>query len=100
MPSEPEVRRDLTLPKMSPEHVACNVVLQLHGHIDPDNARTLSDRVVWAVSRARARGHAHPYATEDEMHRAKAELHRRGWDVPSEDVGAVLNAALIRGWGQ
>jgi hypothetical protein len=34
-----ETRRDLVQPKMSPEHVACNVVLQLHGYQEAQRAR-------------------------------------------------------------
>jgi hypothetical protein len=75
-------------------------VLQLHAGIDPDTARGLSDRIVRQVQRAGQRGHAHAFVTGEEVHRAKAELHRRGHDVPLDVVTAAMNQALVKGWGE
>jgi hypothetical protein len=84
----------------SPRSIAAAVVLQLHGGADPDSSRSLADRVLVAVDRAQGRGHTHAAATDDEVHRARAELHRRGHEVGMDDVRAALNHALVLGWGQ
>jgi hypothetical protein len=89
---------DIRLPGMTTRHVACNVVLQLHGGIDPDTARSLSDRIVFAVDRAGMRGHADAAPTEDEIQRARMALHRHGHDVGFDDVAVALDAAFVRGW--
>jgi len=85
---------------MSARHVACNVVLQLHGNHDPDSARALADRIIFAVDRAGMRGHAHPAATSDEVQRGYDAACRRGVPASHDDVRYMLDAALVRGWGE
>lgn len=89
---------DLKQPQMTPRHVACNVVLQLHGRHDPDRSRELSERIVYAIDRAAGRGHPRATPTEDEVERCREELDRRGVPVTYEDAYAVMNHALFRGW--
>ena len=84
---------------MTPRHVACNVVLQLKGNIDPDTARSLADEIVFKIDRAGMRGHADAAPTADEVHRARGALHRLGHDISYDDVQIALDAAFVRGWG-
>jgi hypothetical protein len=90
---------DLKAPQMTPRHVACNVQLQLHGGIDPDVARGLSDRIIFHVDRAGMRGHADAAPTDDEVRRAQTALARRGVAATHDDVRYALDAAFVRGWG-
>jgi|KBSMisStandDraft_5_1062788.scaffolds.fasta_scaffold360075_2 hypothetical protein len=90
---------DIHLPEMTTRHVACNVVLQLHGGIDPDTARSLSDRILFAVDRAGMRGHADAAPTDDEVRRGQIALARRGVAASHDDVRYALDAAFVRGWG-
>ena len=90
---------DLKPPQMSVRHVACNVVLQLKANCDPDTARTLADEIIFKIDRAGMRGHSDAAPTEDEIHRAKAALHRCGHDIGYDDVQIALDAAFVRGWG-
>lgn len=90
---------DLKQPGMTTRHVACNVVLQLHGNVDPDTARGLSDRILFAVDRAGMRGHDDAAPTDDEVQRAQTALARRGVAAAHDDVRYALDAAFVRGWG-
>jgi hypothetical protein len=90
---------DLKLPQMTERHVACNVVLQLKANIDPDSARSLADEIIFKVDRAGMRGHVDAAPTEDEIHRARAALHRLGHDIGHDDIAVALDAAFVRGWG-
>lgn len=90
---------DLKAPQMTARHVACNVVLQLKGFIDPDTARSLSDEILFRVDRAGMRGHADAAPTEDEVRRAQNALARRGVAAAHEDVRYALDCCFVRGWG-
>jgi hypothetical protein len=90
---------DLKQSGMTDRHVACNVVLQLHGHVDPDTARSLSDRILFAVDRAGMRGHADAAPTDDEVSRAQTALARRGVAASHDDVRHALDCCFVRGWG-
>jgi len=90
---------DLKQPQMSERHIACNVVLQLKAGVDPDTARSLADEIVFRIDRAGMRGRADAAPTEDEIHRARAALHRLGHDIGYDDVAIALDAAFVRGWG-
>jgi hypothetical protein len=79
--------------------VACAVQLQLHGGIDPDASRGLSERIVRAVDRAAARGHVDAAATDEEVRRAQSALVRRGVQASHDDVRYALNEAFVFGWG-
>lgn len=79
--------------------IAAAVILQLHGHIDPDYSRTLAEKIVFAIDRAGMRGHTDAAPTEDEIRRAQNALARRGVAASSEDVAYALDAAFVRGWG-
>jgi hypothetical protein len=84
---------------MTTRHIACNVVLQLHGNVDPDTARSLPDRILFAVDRAGMRGHADAAPTDDEVTRAQTALARRGVSATHDDVRFALDASFVRGWG-
>lgn len=89
---------DLKRPQMTPRHIACNIVLQLKGNVDPDTARSLADEIIFKVDRAGMRGHADAAPTEDEVDRAQTALARRGVPAGHEDVRYALDAAFVRGW--
>jgi hypothetical protein len=91
---------DLKLPKMTPRHVAANVVLQLHGYVDPDTARALADELIFRIDRAGLRGHSESAATDDEVRRAHNSLSRHGCPCTQDAVRAALNDAFVYGWGQ
>ena len=84
-----------------PRSVAAAVVLQLYGGIDPDQSRTLADRVVRAVDRTAMRGHTDAAPTDDEVDRAMSALTARGvTGLTREIVREALDASFVRGWGQ
>jgi hypothetical protein len=89
---------DLKLPQTTPRHIACNVVLQLKGLIDPDTARSLSEEIVFKIDRAGMRGHADAAPTDDEVRRAQNALARRGVPTTHDDVRYALECCFVRGW--
>jgi len=85
---------------MDARHVAANVCLQLHANVAPDEARVLAERIVWGIDRAGARGHSHGGPTDDEVHRLRDALQRRGVMVTIDVAQLALYETLIRGWGE
>lgn len=79
--------------------IAAASVLQIHGGLDPDHARDVADRVVFAVDRAGARGHLSAAPTSDEVNRAGNQLTRLGVTLAPDEIRSVLDAAFVRGWG-
>lgn len=79
---------------MSVRLTAAAVALQLYGGLDPDGSRYLAQRVVAAVDRAGARGHADSGPTQTEVARATSELARQGVTVSPAQMHRALFAAL------
>lgn len=80
---------------MNQREIAAAVTLQLYGGMDPDASRSLAERVVRAVDRAGARGHADSGPTPDEVARATSELTRQGVPVSPAQMHRAMFAALV-----
>lgn len=79
---------------MTQREVAAAVTLQLYGGVDPDTSRYLAARVVLAVDRAAARGHADSGPTQTEVARATSELARQGVTASPAQMHRAMFAAL------
>lgn len=80
---------------MTPRHVAAATALQLYAGMDPDSSRYLADRVINAIDRAGARGHADSGPTQTEVARATSELARQGVTASPAQVECAMFAALV-----